>query len=124
MPLATISVLVFNSLSHLFSKVEASQTRQSFSSINPSMALKLSPFTTPSLKSPSFSVPQMASVRSSKFAMASTLRSNSKSVLSFYSLSLFSLVFLCKFSFFLFSDDFGSGFVFSPLNAFLHLGRF
>lgn len=84
-----------------FSKVETSQTRQSFSSINPSMALKLSPFTTPSLKSPSFSVPQMASVRSSKFAMASTLRSNSKSVLSFYSLSLFSLVFLCQVWFFL-----------------------
>lgn len=33
----------------------------------------------------------------------------------------FLLFFSAKFGFFLFSDDFGSGFVFSPLNAFLHL---
>ncbi|KAJ0035944.1 hypothetical protein Pint_26156 [Pistacia integerrima] len=49
------------------------------------MALKLSPFTTQSHKVPSFALPQMASLRSPKFSMASTLRSNSKSVFSFHS---------------------------------------
>ncbi|XP_044466340.1 stearoyl-[acyl-carrier-protein] 9-desaturase, chloroplastic [Mangifera indica] len=44
------------------------------------MALKLSTFTTPSHKVPCFALPQMASRRSPKFSMASTLRSNSKEV--------------------------------------------
>lgn len=44
------------------------------------MALKLNAFTTQSPKLPSFALPQMASLRSPKFSMASTLRSGAKEV--------------------------------------------
>ena len=44
------------------------------------MALKLNPTITQSPKFPAFALPQMASLRSPKFFMASTLRSGSKSV--------------------------------------------
>lgn len=45
------------------------------------MALKLTPITSQSPKFPSFALPPMASFRSPKFLMASTLRSGSKCVL-------------------------------------------
>ncbi|XP_050206850.1 stearoyl-[acyl-carrier-protein] 9-desaturase, chloroplastic [Mercurialis annua] len=44
------------------------------------MALKLNPFLSQSPKLPSFSLPTMASLRSPKFSMASTLKSGSKEV--------------------------------------------
>lgn len=52
---------------------------------NRKMALKLSPFTTQTQKFPSFALPQMGSLRSPKFSMASTLRSNTKFVFLFIS---------------------------------------
>lgn len=51
------------------------------------MALNLNAFTTQSPKLPSFALPQMASLRSPKFSMASTLRSGAKSVLLLLSIS-------------------------------------
>lgn len=97
------------------------QALQSSSLINPSMALKLSTFTTPSHKVPCFALPQMASRRSPKFSMASTLRSNSKSVFISVPFS-FLLLFFFSLSSFHFSC-FGSGFMFFP-SVCLHLGWF
>lgn len=54
------------------------------------MALKFNPITSQSQKLPSFALPPMASLRSPRFFMASTLRSGSKWVFFF---SFFMLVF-------------------------------
>ncbi|GAU14542.1 hypothetical protein TSUD_96060 [Trifolium subterraneum] len=58
------------------------------------MALRANPFLT---QTSSFSLPQMASLRSRKFVMASTLRSGSKSVLQIPNLFHFHRAFHLQF---------------------------
>lgn len=60
------------------------------------MALKLNPTIYQSPKFPAFALPPMASLRSPKFFMASTLRSGSKSVFVASTFSILSLYFFYK----------------------------